>query len=171
MHSFRLNLISAVWLAITGAAYANQGLLIGSLSPGLLGALSVILWAVHAVAAGVLFYALIPPQTLPSRVRATFRLCYPLVVSSWCLVLMVFYLGMSTHVLVPLMLLSLSYIWLWWGEEPQLAWGVAILASVLAFVSLFLPKAGPWLVVLACVGFVVLAMFSRTAKWADEEAE
>jgi hypothetical protein len=160
----KLLLIAAVWLALAGAALVNQYALLDYCTRDICAALSVILWVVQALAAAAIIYLIIPPDGSEDRLATTVRFCYPLVAPLWLLVVSVFYLKLISDVcFVPIIVLSTVPLVLWRGNSSRVAWPIAIATTVLAFVALFVPFGGIWVLIGVCGSFVLFAKLCSAA--------
>lgn len=160
---YRILLISAVWLAVCGATYLNQRVMLKA-APRIIGVpLSALLWGLQALICLVLTYLLVNTRPFDERFPVALRLWLPLQSLVWIGAICSFFAGtLAAPAFCAILLASATFTVLWNSREGRVAWGVASVFIVLACACPLLPLHCGWLVVIGSAVAFSAASFCRS---------
>ncbi|MEI7634131.1 MAG: hypothetical protein WCK47_07600 [bacterium] len=160
----RLLLVCAVWLALAGAAFANQMAILGLASGEVISAVSVALWLLQPVAAGLIIFFLSENAALEQRLGWTLRIVAPLALALWIGVAAALPLGMiSPAAFIGLHMTVVAVLPVWRGHGIAV-WLASFGMAALAIMTLLRPQDAAFAAAAACVWCVAIGWISSTAK-------
>lgn len=168
---YRVFLVGAIWIAISGACFANQYLVFEFAPATSVVGVSVALWSIGAIAAVIVSY-LISTGTHEGGWCWTARTLVPAALFSWLLAWGIFGAhAVGETFFIPGILALTATLILWRTTASLLAWAVTPMLWACAAAALLIPSHARWIMVAAAAICFLFAAYCYSQSPARRPSE